>query len=64
MSNGAHLLLALWLERETKKRLRGQASAHLWDAEYLEHEHFPRTALDAAVKCLAQVKAARARIGK
>ena len=34
MSNGALLLLALWLEREAKKRLRG-------DVEYLEHEHFP-----------------------
>ena len=64
MSSGALLLLALWLKPETKKGLRGQASAHLWDVQGLVQEHFPRAALETAVECLAQVKEAHACIGK
>lgn len=64
MSNGALLLLALWLKCEAKKGLRGKAAVAMWDVQGLAHEYFPRAALDAAVKCLAQVKEARACIGK
>jgi hypothetical protein len=62
ITNGALLLLLLWLKREAKKALAGQAPAALWDVRGLPLSDMPDAIKRATDNCLAQLGKARARV--
>ena len=61
VSNGARLLVVLWLKEEAKKAVAGQVSAVKWDVRLLNGGR-PTYTSKVADKCLAQIKAAWAQI--
>lgn len=59
LSNGALLLLLLWLKREVKKAVEGQEAAVTWEVEGLPFEEMQYAVGETARNCFAQIREAR-----
>lgn len=63
VSNGARLLLVLWLKEQAKKAVAGQAPAVKWEVELVDYQYGrPPYISKVTDKCLAQIKAAWAQV--
>lgn len=61
-SNGARLLLLLWLKEEAAKAVEGQAPAVKWEIRGLDRGRAPQYISEVTTKCLKEVKAAWAEV--